>query len=55
MVMVIGCPLRLQAISVGGPRLQETVKLRVNIILVSASLGVSRDSVMLASTVGPAI
>ena len=46
-------PFRLQLISVGGPK--ETVKLRVKIILVSASPGVSRDSFMLGSTVGPAI
>ena len=45
--------LRLQAIKEGGPK--ETVKLRVNFILVSVSLGVSRDSFMLGSTVGPAI
>ena len=41
-------------ISVGGPK--ETMKLRVNIILVSCTLLVhSRDSVILGSTVGLAI
>ena len=45
-------PLRLQFISDGGPK--ETVKLRVNMMLVSVSLVVSRDNFILGSTEGPA-